>query len=157
MALRKPLVQVNGQIQQLQSGDTLEAQVTEVDLFTMQNNNVGAITKGQPVYCDGAGTVDLAQANAGGTTKPIGLVYETSIASASTGSIQLDGVIEQSDWTDVIGTTNLTAGAEYFLDTASPGMMTETCPTTSGNYIVKMGKALSTTQFEISIQPSILL
>lgn len=157
MALRKPLVQVNGQIQQLQAGDTLDASVTEVDLIDMTNDNVGSISKGQPVYVSSAGSVDLAQADAAGTKSVVGFVYDTSIATATTGSIQTDGVIEVADWTSIAGSATLTAGSKYYLSDSSPGEITSTAPTTSGNYVVPIGTALSTTELEITIEPTILL
>ena len=64
MSQRKPLVIVDGQIQQLQAGDVLDAQVSEVDVVSKQNDNLGAINIGQPVYVKSNGNVDLAQANA---------------------------------------------------------------------------------------------
>ncbi len=160
MALRKPLVMVNGQIQQLQTGDTLDAISSEVDVIAMTNNNASPIVIGNAVYVDGAGTVDLARANASGTVEMLGLVKDVSIAAASSGSIQTDGVLvaTTTQWDAVAGTTGgLTAGTGYYLDPSTAGNITDTAPTTSGQYVIRVGKAISTTELEISITEPILL
>lgn len=160
MAQRKPLVINSGQIEQLQSGDTLDAVVTEVDLISRTNNNASPITIGAPVYPDGNGTVDLAQADASGTVEVLGLVQETSIAAAASGYIQTDGILTATtgQWDAVAGTTGgLTAGTVYYLDPDTAGMLTDTAPTTGGDYVIRIGVGLSTTELEITFQPPILL
>ncbi len=149
-----------GQIEQLQSGDTLDAVVTEVDIVSRTNNNASPIVIGAPVYPDGNGTVDIAQADASGTVEILGIVQETSISAAASGFIQTDGILTAStgQWDAVAGTTGgLTAGAVYWLDPDTAGLMTETAPTTGGDYVVRIGVGLSTTELEITIQPPILL
>ena len=127
MAQRKPLVMNSGQIEQLQSGDTLDAVVTEVDLISRTNNNASPIVIGAPVYPDGNGTVDIAQADASGTVEVLGLVQETSIAAAASGYIQTDGILTATtgQWDAVAGTTGgLTAGTVYWLDPDTAGLLT---------------------------------
>ncbi len=160
MASRKPLVINNGQIQQIQSGDVLDAVISEVDLVSLTNNNAGSIVIGMPVYSADADDVDKAQANAVGTTEVIGLVQETSIATTASGFIQTDGVLSATttEWDAVAGTTGgLTPGAIYFLSSATAGELTETAPTTAGQFVLRVGKALSTTEMEISISQPIKL
>ena len=55
------------------------------------------------------------------------------------------------------GLTGLTAGATYYLSAATAGAMTVTPPSTVGQYVVRLGKALSTTEFEIRIERPVLL
>jgi len=160
MASRKPLVLVNGQIQQLQSGNSLDASVSKVDIVSRSNSNAGAITIGQAVYPDGNGSVDLGQANASGTVEVLGLVAATSIASAASGSIQTDGILTATtgQWDAVTGGTGgLVAGTVYYLDPSTAGHITSTAPTTASQYVVRIGVALSTTELEISVRPPILL
>ncbi len=150
----------SGQIEQLQSGDTLDAVVTEVDLISRTNNNASPIVIGAPVYVDGAGTVDLAQADASGTVEVLGLVQETSIAAAASGYIITDGVLTATtgQWDAVAGTTGgLAAGAIYYLDPDTAGKLTATAPTTGGDYVTRICKGLSTTEMEISISQPVLL
>lgn len=160
MASRKPLVIASGQIQQLQSGDTLDAVVTEVDVVSLTNNNVGAIVIGMPVYSDDANDVDKAQADAVATVEVVGLVQDVSIAAAASGFIQTDGVLTATttQWDAVAGTTGgLTAGSIYYLDETTAGNLTETAPTTTGQFVLRVGKALSTTEMEISVSQPIKL
>src|SRR5260221_329186 len=94
MALRKPLVIVNGQIEQLKSGDTLNAPVTGEDIVQKTNDNGSTIVICAPVYIKSNGNVDLAKADASGTTLVFGLVADAAgIATTVAGSIQVDGVL----------------------------------------------------------------
>ena len=153
MALRKPLVVVDGLVQQLGSGDTLDAPISEVDLVSLTNNNASAITIGQPVYSAAADACDLAKADAIGTARPIGLVKDASIAASASGNIQTDGILSNSDWTSVIGSTTLTSGSVYYLDNATAGKLTATAPTSG--FVVKVGIAISTTEMAIDIESPI--
>lgn len=159
MASRIPLVLVNGQISQLPTGDTLNASANEVDVVSMTNANVGAIVIGTPVYVSAAGSVDKAQATASNSSKVLGLVRSASIAAAGTGFIQTDGIISATtgEWDDVAGTTGgLSAGTDYFLS-ATAGLLTATAPSAVGQYVTYIGRALSTTDLEISLDRPIAL
>jgi len=160
VALRKPLVIISGQVQQLQAGDTLDASAAEVDVVALINGNASAIVIGSPVYSDAAGSVDLAQANASGTVEVLGFVKDTSISASASGSIQTDGILAATtgQWDIVTGDTGgLVAGTVYYLDPTTAGKLTATAPTTTSQYVVRVGKAISTTEMEISIEPPILL
>ena len=160
MALRKPLVIISGQVQQLSSGDTLDASAAEVDVVVLTNGNASAIVIGSPVYSDAAGSVDLAQADASGTVEVLGFVKDTSISASASGSIQTDGILAATtaQWDIVTGDTGgLDAGAVYYLDPTTAGNLTVTAPTTTSQYVVRVGKAISTTEMEISIEAPILL
>ena len=160
MALRKPLVIISGQVQQLSSGDTLDASAAEVDVVVLTNGNASAIVIGSPVYSDAAGSVDLAQADASGTVEVLGFVKDTSISASASGSIQTDGILAATtaQWDIVTGDTGgLVAGTVYYLDPTTAGNLTVTAPTTTSQYVVRVGKAISTTEMEISIEAPILL
>lgn len=160
MALRKPLVINAGQIEQIQSGDTLDAIVAEVDVVSLTNNNASPIVIGAPVYTDVANGVDLAQADASGTTEVLGLVADVSISAAASGSIQTDGILSATttQWDAVAGTTGgLTPGAIYYLSASTAGLTAETAPSSVSEFVVRVGKAISTTEMEISISQPIKL
>lgn len=160
MASRKPLVIISGQTQELPSGDTLNAPVSEVDVVTKINANVSAIVKGTPVYVSSATQVDKAQANAAGTKNVLGLVAQASIAAAGSGVIQTDGILTctTGEWDAVAGTTGgLTAGTLYYLSDATAGQITSTAPSGAGKYIAPIGLALSPTELDISIRGTVLL
>lgn len=156
MAVKKPLVITAGQVQQLQAGDTLE----HPGLYNRTNNNASPITICQAVYVDGAGTVDLAQADALSTSEVLGLVYDASIAAAASGGILTDGKLTATtgQWDAVTGDVGgLTAGDRYYLDETTAGNITSTAPTADGDVVAPIGTALSTTEMEINIEHTILL
>jgi hypothetical protein len=160
MALRKPLVLNSGQIQQLQSGDTLDAPQSGGDVIVLTNDDVGANVIGSPVYIDAADGFKAARANASGTTKVAGLVAAASIASAASGNVMVGGVLTATtgQWDTAFGTSGgLTPGTTYYLSDATAGKGTPTAPSTSGSYIVRLGVALSTTELMVKIESPILL
>jgi hypothetical protein len=161
MALRKPLVVVSGQLEQLQPGDTLDAPQSGGDQVVQTNGEAGAVVIGAPVYTSANDTFLKAQANAATTEKVTGLVAQApSIANGATGPVQTDGVLSATtaQWDAVAGTTGgLTAGSYYYLDPATSGKITATAPSTVGQYVRRLGKAISTTELLIMIEPSILL
>lgn len=153
MAIRKPLVLNNGEMEQLQAGDS----IAHPGLFERSNDNAAALVIGQPVYVSGDGAVDMAQADAASTKDVLGLCAE-GIAIAGSGNIQSDNVLTAStgEWDALTGDVGgLVAGSWYYLDEATAGKLTATAPTTG--YIAKVGQALSTTELEISIKPTIKL
>ena len=158
MTVRIPLVyDGNGEIEQLQSGDSLS---TTSQLPQYTNGSGGAITIGSPVYISSNDTVQLAQANASGTVGVIGLVAQTSIPSSSVGSVQVEGVLTATtaQWDAIVGgSTGLTAGAKYYLSPTTAGLLTTTPTTTIGQYVIRVGRAISTTEMKIDIGCQILL
>lgn len=162
MALRKPLViGSNGQTQQLQSGDTLAVNETGgIRALTLTNANAGSIVFGTPVYISGADSVDKAKADASGTSSPVGLVNDATIATTVSGAIAVEGVMVGStaQWDAAFGTTGgLTPGALYWLSAATAGVGTGTPPSTVGQYLTKLGRGISTTELLLQIGGSILL
>lgn len=149
MASRIPLVIANGQMEQLQSGDTLSVGVGNVNTgYSLTNGDVGSTTVGEVVYISAADTASAAKADASGTTKAFAFANAV-IGASSTGAYLTGGTIT--------GLTGLTAGAAYYLSDATAGAMTSTAPTTVGHYVVRLGVAVSTTEFDINIQSPILL
>ena len=156
MSARKPLVLNNGEIEQLQSSDTLDAVVSEVDIISLVA--AATITIGNPVYLSSANGCNKAQANAVSTAKVIGLA-KAGITSGSSGSVQTDGIITLTtgEWDAIAGTTGgLTFNTDYFLSAAASGAITATVPEGT-NYIVKIGRAISTLSLDLNISSPIKL
>ena len=157
MAVKRPIVLTNGELEQLQAAD----QVAQSTLFEQTNGNAGALVMATPVYATTvAGEVDEAQADAAATKDVLGLVAEASIATVTSGAIQSDGVLTGTtgEWDAVTGDVGgLTAGSKYYLDAATAGMLTDTPPSSSGEFVAMVGVALSTTEMEISIRSTIKL
>jgi hypothetical protein len=154
MSARKPLVIVSGQVEQLQSGDTLDASANEVDVVSLVNGEAGAIDAGMVVYLSAASTCKKSKADAAGTMEGIGLA-RALISNGVPGDIQTNGQLTIADWTAVIGAAALTAGAHYYVSEATAGKMAAAAPATG--YVQRIGIALSTTMMQINIQPAIKL
>jgi hypothetical protein len=130
-----------------------------VDDITLTNDNAGNLVIGMPVYVKSNGNVDKAQADALATVEVLGFATDT-IPTATPGVIKMDGVLTATtgQWDAVAGTTGgLTPGKVYYLDPATPGKMTETAPTTAGQFVARLGIALSATQFDIDTELPIKL
>lgn len=162
MALKKPIVlNTSGQLEQLQSGDIIDTGVgSAAEVESLTNNHGSGMVIGEPVFISSADNVQKARANAVGTSKVIGLVFDTTIANAAAGQIQTDGVLSATttQWDAVTGQVGgLTAGSEYYLSAATAGRMTTTAPTSVGEFVCPLGIAISTTKFKLSIENTILL
>lgn len=160
MALKKPLVISSGEIQQLQSTDTLDAPQSGGDVLVQTNDEAGTIVIGAPVYNDAADGVKKAKGDASGTSKPIGLVYDASIANATPGKILTSGVLSATtgQWDTITGGSGgLTFGTKYYLSAATAGLLTSTAPSAVGQYVVEVGIAVSTTEMLVNIRQRILL
>lgn len=162
MAIRKPLVIVAGQVQQLQAGDQLSAGVALADTRALTNGEAAAsMPIGTPGYVSGAGAAKRAQANALATADVVGLVYDPAgIANGASGDFVVDGVVSATtaQWDAVTGQVGgLTPGSAYFLDPATPGKLTSTPPSAVGQVVTRVGIALSDTDFDVRIGEPILL
>lgn len=160
MTLRKPLVMVGGEIQQLQAGDDIDAPISGTNNISLTNDESGSIVIGAPVYSDAASGVKKAKADAAGTSKVIGLVAQASITNATAGDIALSGALSATttQWDAVAGTTGgLAFGTTYYLSAATAGQITSTAPSTTGQYVVEVGVALSTTVLRVAIKSRVLL
>lgn len=156
MALVKPLVVKNGQMEQLQTGDSIQ----NIDLIQLTNGNAGALVIGMPVYASANDTVDKAKGDAVGTANVIGLMADVTTASAAVGGVQTDGILAAStaQWDAVAGTTGgLIKDVIYYLSAATAGIITSTAPTVAGQFVNQIGIAISTTELAIKIGPRIKL
>lgn len=99
----------------------------------------GTITAKDICYIETAGTITRASAAAG--TPHVGLGWAlTSVATGQPITIQLQGIIA--------GLSALTPGARYFLSNTTPGGITATPPSATGELWQYIGTALSATQLQ---------
>ncbi|WP_114393519.1 hypothetical protein [Oleisolibacter albus] len=147
----RPLVLINGQIQQLPLGATLDAKIQEVDAVELQAKQ--AMSAGMAVYVSAAYQCQLADAADDAKATVLGLVLG-AVASDAYVTILTDGVLEVTDWTDAAGSAALVPGSFYYLG-AIPGTLTTT-PPASGN-LVHIGQALTPTKLEISLERPVKL
>lgn len=158
MAVRIPIVIVNGQLQQLQAGDSLDIKAEAVSYV---NDEATPVVICAPVYNDVAGGFKKAQANAAGTKDVIGLVAQSpSIANGVSGAITIDGQLSATtaQWDAVTGGSGgLVFKTRYYLDPTTSGKLTSTAPSTVGQFVCEVGIAESTTDMKINIMPTIQL
>src|SRR5438552_17494879 len=107
-----------------------------MELISLTNDDSGSHVIGDFVYIDAADGVKKAKADAAGTALAFGVATAT-IASSAVGSYQSSGILS--------GLSGLTAGSAYFLSAATAGAITTTAPTAAGQYVVRLGVAISTT------------
>lgn len=153
MTLRTPLVMVNGQIQQLQAGDSMN--LPSGIAYTAD----ATFLAGQVGYPSASGHLNLAKANGASTIKNCAIAT-AGIASAASGVFQNSGVLRLStaQWDAVAGTTGgLVFNTEYYLSDATAGMITGTCPSAGGSYVLPIGIAISTTDLQIYDSPFAIL
>ena len=141
-------------------GRAISASVAATDVLTtsLTNGEASAVAIGRAVYSSAAGAVKLANANASGTVRVVGLVSATSISSAAAGAVATAGVLTATptQWDAVTGQSGgLTFGAQYYLSNTTAGALTTTVPTSG--FVNPVGVALSTTQMKIAIGPQVQL
>lgn len=156
MSVKKPVVITNGEFEQLQPGDRIQ----QVVVFPRENGHTGNLVICTPVYASGAGQVNKAQADSASTKNVLGLIADEDVPPTSEGAVQSDGIFTATtgEWDAVTGDVGgLVVGSKYYLDAATAGMLSATVPSTQGDYVAMVGIALSTTEMEISITPTIKL
>jgi hypothetical protein len=102
-----------------------------------------AIAAGQVLYISAADSVSLADVSAAGAPSRAVGVAAASAADTAPVSVVSDGLVSVY--------SGLTAGARYYADPATPGGITATTPTGSGNTIVQVGYAKSATALHLQI------
>lgn len=103
-----------------------------------------ALAARDALYISAADNVSKASgAGSGAASRLMGFAVAAAIDTAPV-SVQSEGVLG--------GFTGLTAGSRYYLSAATPGLITATRPTGSGNTIVQAGYAKSTTALHIHIE-----
>ena len=107
------------------------------------------VTQGEALYCRSSdGKVGKAIAN---DTLDKALVAGFAQTTRSTG--QTVNVIVRG----LLATTGLDAGDEYYLSAASAGAITKTAPSSSGQYLTRIGEAGTSVQLIIKLEPPILV
>jgi hypothetical protein len=108
-----------------------------------------AVNQGQALYMRSSDGL-VGAAIASGT---LDQAYVVGIADTTKGSGEVVKVLV----TGVEAISGLDAGDHYFLSPASAGAITTTPPSTPGQYVVRVGEAVSGAEFAIQLEPPILL
>lgn len=124
------------------------------------NSSGSSIVQGAPVYVSGAGAMAPARANGFSTAGVLGIA-NALVAPSATGGVVVTGplVLTTAEWDAVVTgeSGGLTSGTLYFLDSAAAGKLTATAPSTPGQVVTLIGRALSPTTLIIMIAPPLLL
>lgn len=160
MTLRKPLVLVGLDQYQLPAGDTLDATVIGLgaDLVNQSASTQPRCTPVCPGTGAGAGGFQPARANAIATARVIGLVGADQISPGASGTIVSFGILTATtaQWNTMTGQAGgLTPGAVYYLSDIGPALLRTQPPLSTGDFLVRIGQALTATQMFVSIQPPI--
>jgi hypothetical protein len=106
------------------------------------------LAAGDLIYIDSAGEAFKADANSE-AKEAVGFVL-AGITAAATGTAYFGSGL-------VSGLTGLTPGARYFLSATTPGGISTSTPSGSGDIVQQVGKAVSSTELYFEPQQSILL
>lgn len=126
---------------------------TATETSALTNDEAGALIVGNAVYPDAAAGVKKAKADSSTTSKVIGLSL-TATSAAGSATIQTSGTVTLTtgQWDAVAGTTGgLTFGTSYYLSAATAGLLTSTAPNTTGQELMLIGVALSTTALKLQL------
>jgi hypothetical protein len=128
-----------------------DAAITDVSNEATEQDGTATqqLDLGEVVYADGAGSFDLAKADALATSHAIGVVTTAALIGA-TATVATSGVAVVAGW-------GLTPGTRYYLSEATAGAITTTAPTTRTEIVLPIGEALSTTEMKLLLTPHILL
>ena len=107
------------------------------------------LSEGDVLYVQSDSEAYKAKADADATSLVVGLCDRDASENGAIGIIPV-GSLDITGW-------GLTAGDSYYLSSSTAGEVTNTAPTTSGEYVVPLGIALSTTEMAINIQVRVLL
>jgi hypothetical protein len=107
------------------------------------------ITQGEALYCRSSdGKVGKAIANSTVDKAVVAGFAQTTKLSGQTVNVIVRGLL---------ATTGLNAGDEYYLSASSAGAITDTAPSSSGNYLTRVGESGTSTQLIIKLEPPILI
>lgn len=109
-----------------------------------------SVVKGQWVYVDSADDeAKLATYSGTEDQAEVAGILLFPYDAGDTARVATEGEIELVDWTAIIGTAELIAGATYYLSTG--GLMSSTPPATGS--VVVLGRAMTPIKFDVEINP----
>lgn len=123
-------------------------------LSSGENKDGSTISAGMACARHSSGTGFVHGDSTNNSKNAIGIAIEDILTTVS-GETQVDGVLTLADWTASTGASTLAALGNYFLGTG--GQLTTTIPTTPGEVVQFVGRALSPLSMQILVQPAILL
>lgn len=125
----------------------------DLQVVDMENKQGSTVYKGQPVaiHASGSGFV-LASDTIG--SHAVGLAYQDTPNTTVDGVITV-GILENTDWTNAVGSTNLTPGSKYYLGPTA-GTLTTTPPSSANKINQLVGVAVSSSKLSLILHPIII-
>lgn len=133
-----------------ESGDTVTSYSAE-----NKGSATFAIGAALAVHSSGSGVL-LAHAGSSPPRRCVGLA-SVGVAVGVAETVVTEGVFSLADWSAVTGSAALASGSSYYLDPATVGRLTATAPSSVGQIVQQVGRAVSTTQLDLEIEDPILL
>ena len=124
------------------------------------NNSAEAdanISAGMATYLKNTGHCDLAKADDLSTSYNFFGLAAADVLSSFACKVVNNSCLQLADWTAATGSSTLTTGSYYYIDTATAGMITTTAPTTDGQVVYRVGQAVSADTMKVEYEESILL
>ena len=123
--------------------------------FTGENKDAGTLKKGHIVASHSSG-VGVVKANATDNTKnAVGFIL-ADVAPTFAATVETEGLLILTDWTDACGTATLQAKGRYFLDSVA-GKMTLSPPESAGMVVQLLGVAVDTVTLDIRLEDAVIL
>lgn len=107
-----------------------------------------AVAQNDVLYASSAGGVSPAIATSANAARAVGVALNGAAIGGNVVYLTLGVLLTFS---------GLVVAATYYLSAVTPGAITPTAPTTTGQYVVPVGKSLTTTDFLFSPLISVLL
>ena len=104
----------------------------------------GAVLAGQALYIKATGDAALADSNVTIIEAGVAGLAIMSGGGSPSGTVyyRTDGHLSLDDWTSATGSSDLVPGANYYLSSTA-GVMTTTAPIAGGEFVVKVGRAVT--------------
>lgn len=132
----------------------VDEMVGDIESYTAEVDT--SVQIGTPIYLTEVGHARPAQASGQPQTNVIGLAVSAA-EPGFTCHYLTEGKVTRDDWSLVAGTSALLVGQTYFLAPSSPGRITITPPSQSGNYVVRVGRAVSPLSLDVEVELPIRL
>lgn len=123
--------------------------------FAAQNKDTQTILRGQQVAIHPSGSGVILASAVDDTKNSVGCMSDDTAVGA-TQNVITDEVFTMSDWANVIGSAQLRGGQIYFLSSV-PGQITTSAPSTNGQVVQQIGRAVSASALEIECREAVLL
>lgn len=109
------------------------------------------VKAGQPVYFDLVGNLILA------TGKRVDAIATGNGNPGDKVPVLTQDIVSLPDWTDGTGNKYLSVGDVYYLDQTQSGKLTPDIASITGQYVLRVGTAISATELDVDIEFAIKL